>query len=231
MAALLFSISICNLVNAAVVTSTFSGVITAVNQQGQNGPSLGSVDGISIGQSFTAQFSYQTANSGADQQGSATQGLFSISPSAETFLTVNVNGRVFQKTTLGVLFVQTGDDQVSTLSNSTDFLSLLAITPSLPSGWSSTAGTYSTRLTFFDQSGQALLNDALPSQFSNLFSVGIFSTTFNSSVNTPSGNIDQLYIEGSLNMTAVPEPSTMILGACAALVPPLFARLRRSRRC
>ena len=214
-----------------IISRSFTGVITTVNSGGQAGTSIGSVDGISIGSTFTATFSYDTANAGADANAANTsQGVFTITPSVNTLLTVDINGRIFQKTAIANLTAQTFDNVVSTLSNNTDSLSIVAIGPSLPSGWSvANANTVSTRLTFFDAAGLALPTDALPTSFSPNWSIGLFNQSFNTNVTTPSGVITGLYLEGNLNITAVPEPSSACLGMLALSFSAMLFAVKRKR--
>ncbi|MEQ1827456.1 MAG: hypothetical protein ABL921_15970 [Pirellula sp.] len=212
-------------IHADIVTNTFTGVITLVNSGGQGGTSIGSADGISVGTPFTATFSYQTNSSSADFDITTSQGLFFISPTVETFLTMSVGGKVFEKSATGNLTVQTFNNIASALSPNTDLLSLAAIGPTLPTGWSvANPTTAISRLTFFDALGLAMASDALPNTFSPNWSLGVFSQQFNDSVTTPSGTISQLYFEGSLNLVAVPEPASW---ACIAMAIGCIAIARR----
>ena len=211
---ILIELSIGGRLRADIVTQSFTGVITVINSGGQAGTSIGSVDGISIGSTFTGSFSYQTNNSGADLDSTASQGLFLITPSVDTFLTVNIGGKTFQKATGSNLTVQTFNNVVSTLSNNSDLLSLSATGPVLPTGWTVTnANTTSLRFTFAEPTGLVLSSDALPTSFSTNWTNRIFSQTFNANVTTPTGVITGLYIEG--NLVAVPEPTSI---ACFSLV-------------
>ncbi len=228
---LLFAFACSGRLHGDIISKSFSGVITTVNSGGQAGTPIGSVDGISIGSTFTATFSYDTANAGADANAANTsQGVFTITPSVNTVLTVDINGRIFQKTAVANLTAQTFDNVVSTLSNNTDSLSIVAVGPSLPSGWSVTnANTASTRLTFFDAGGLALPSDALPTSFSPNWSIGLFNQTFNANVTTPSGVINSLYLEGNLSITAVPEPSSAGLGLLALSFSAMLFAVKRKR--
>ncbi len=223
---MLASIVCCGKLKADIVTHFFSGTVTKVNSGGQQGPSIGSVSNISIGSSFTATFSYQTNNAGADLNASTSLGLFSISPSVDTFLTVNINGNNFQKSGTSNLGVQTFNNVVSDLSNSSDLISLFSNAPLLPANWSvPNPNTSTVRLVYIDPSGLAMPNDSLPNTFSPLWSNATFSLSFNDQVTTPSGTITGLYIEGTV--TAVPEPSSI---ACVAIGGMGLAFARRFAR-
>ncbi len=217
----------CRELQADIVTHFFSGTVTKVNSGGQQGTSIGSVSNISIGSSFTASFSYQTNNSGLDLNASSSLGLYSISPSADTFLTVNIGGNVFQKSGTANLGVQTFNNVVSDLSNSSDLISLFSNAPLLPANWTvPNPNTSTVRLVYIDPSGLAMPNDSLPNTFSPLWSNSTFSLSFNDQVTTPSGTITGLYIEGTV--TAVPEPSSIECVAIGCIGLALRRRFRRS---
>lgn len=212
--------------DAAIVTSSFTGTVTAVNEGGQSGsPIAGGIDGIQVGSTFSGFFSYDTAGASSDLDDS-TNGYYQISPSSQTVLSVTINGKTFRTAAGSGLAISTYDDVASSLSNTTDLLDINSPAPDLPAGWTATMNSYNARAVFADATGMALPDDSLPEGFSSDWTEGAMAMGFLQNLTTPSGSYNDVYIGGDLTATAVPEPSSVL--ALVSVVGCVLARRRFS---
>ena len=211
-----------------VVLFNVQGLITSVNQNGQNGTSIGSAGQVNLGDTFSATLSYDTANAGADLNGAANTGLYFISAGANNVVSFTIDGLLFQTANGTGLVAQTFNNAVSTLSNNTDLLAVQSGTINLPALWSATQATATIGIA--DPNGNALPNDQLPLTVSPLFSQGSIQLFFSQGATVNGNNIAGLFIEGTFTIAAVPEPTSMIALLTTCMFATRCVLSRRSRR-
>jgi hypothetical protein len=210
-------------VQASLITYSFNGVISSVTD---SSAPLGDVGGISVGDLFTGSFQFETNDAGADLDADPNRGLYFLTNSVISSITMTVNGLTF---TAGPGAVDIRNNAVSTLSPNTDLLNYTGgAVDVFPPGWSTTAPLgNSLQVAFADASGTVYPGDALPTSFNvSDFDAGQMALSF-ANVTFPGGSDVSISIVGDLNLAAVPEPSSMCLAGVAAAAATFAARRRR----
>jgi hypothetical protein len=202
---------------ADLVTYAFQGQITTFTASGDLG-------GINLGDSFFGSFQYDTSLTGPDgRPGDPSWGDYSPAVSPLNNLSVTVEGWTFSGSPTSIAArnnygIPAVDELQVSLSGT-----------GLPAGWSASA--FSAFALFEDSTTTVFSNDSIPMSFNPAaFDRGIVQFRMTSAV-VPGGIAPvSAMFTGTIDLAAVPEPSSILLTAGAAALGLLRVRRNHFRR-
>ena len=203
---------------ASIVTIPFQGTITIVTD---SSAPIGNVGGIVVGSAFSGTFSFETSTTDLDND--PNNGLY-LTPNLVAF-DLLIGGVQFvgnSSTMHGLIISNNADTQ---FGNNTDVFDVTQQVTD-PAGWSSASPFGRLDVLFFDTTGTVFTDDTIPGSLTlSDFDLGFINLRYLNVVTFPGGSESEIDIIGEINLSAIPEPSSVSI-VCLILMGGLGMRRR-----